>query len=679
MTSIAPEYDHSGTEVVSRIWDDADVRNWSRMCDEIHSHGALAGVELMANGTHVTGYETRLAAGSVTGVGDDWLFGGPSYAMDRDDIRRVQGKYVAAAKRAKAAGFDIVNVMGAELIALPMLFLMARYNKRTDEYGGTFENRARFWLETLEQVREAVGDSCAITARTCIDTLDDREDGMRVDHEGGAFIQLADHLVDFWDLVIAGEGETWVNDIGPSRFFRENFQSNWVRRVRPHTTKPIVGVGRFTSPDTMVEVIRSGQQDIIGAARPSISDPFLPQKIAEGRLDEIRECIGCNVCVSRVNTATRIICSQNATTGEEYRRGWHPERFDPIRNDLSTALVVGSGPAGLECGVVLARRGIESVHIVDEAPSPGGHLTWVSRLPGLAEWGRVTEHREVLGQKLENLVLVQNRRLSASDILDYGAEVVILATGSTWAKDGLSSVTRSPVRGADARLDYVLTPDQVMTEGKQPPGERVVVYDAEGYFMGVSLAEMFAREGRAVRYVTPRRSIGSYMQHTGEDQAMIPMLRELGVDMHVGYAITEVTPTGVIGHSRLSGDSVEWAADATVLVTQRNPRTDLYRELLARRPEWGDAGIRAVYRAGDCVSPRQQFADAVFDGHRLAREIDSADPANPLAWIREERFLGTSDAAYDAMLSTPTGDVTTEDGHRQHAVHSAGGRDGHGV
>ena len=329
MTSISPEYDHSGREVVSRIWDDADVRNWGLLCDRIHEHGALAGIELMASGGHVTGYETRLPAGAVSSVADDWLFMGSSFEMDHDDIRRVQRQYVAAARRARHAGFDIVNVMGAELVALPMIFLMSRYNRRSDEYGGSFENRARFWLETIEQVRAEVGDHCAVTARLCIDTLDGSDQGVRAGHEAAGFIRMADHLVDFWDVMVGGEGNTWGKDLGPSRFYSENFQGEYVRQVRPHTAKPLVAVGRFTSPDTMAQVIRSGQQDIIGSARASISDPFLPQKTSEGRVDEIRECIGCNVCVSRINTATRIICTQNATTGEEYRRGWHPERFAP--------------------------------------------------------------------------------------------------------------------------------------------------------------------------------------------------------------------------------------------------------------------------------------------------------------------------------------------------------------
>ena len=201
--------------------------------------------------------------------------------------------------------------------------------------------------------------------------------------------------------MVAGEGNSWGKDLGPSRFYEENFQGEFVRRVRPHTAKPLVAVGRFTSPDTMVQVIRSGQQDIIGSARSSISDPFLPQKIAEGRIDEIRECIGCNVCVSRVNTATRIICTQNATTGEEYRRGWHPERFAPVVTDLSRVLVVGGGPAGLECGIILAQRGVEYVHVVDDGPRLGGHMEWVPRLPGLAEWARIVHYRQTNGREAE--------------------------------------------------------------------------------------------------------------------------------------------------------------------------------------------------------------------------------------------------------------------------------------
>ena len=167
----------------------------------------------------------------------------------------------------------------------------------------------------------------------------------------------------------------------------------------------------------MVEVIESGLYDVIGAARPSIADPFLPKKIEEGRLDEIRECIGCNECISRWQVGAPIVCTQNATAGEEYRRGWHPERFTPAANRDKSVLVVGAGPAGLECAVVLGKRGMSAVHLVDSSKEIGGCLNWITKLGhsdgepnlrlgparGLGEWRRVANYRQIQLSKLRNV------------------------------------------------------------------------------------------------------------------------------------------------------------------------------------------------------------------------------------------------------------------------------------
>ena len=143
--------------------------------------------------------------------------------------------------------------------------------------------------------------------------------------------------------------------------------------MRRATAKPMIGVGRYTDPDLMAAHVASGAIDVIGAARPSIADPSLPAKIRDGRYDEIRECIGCNQCYSRANYARHLGCTQNATAGEEHRRGWHPERFDAgVANAAKDVLVVGAGPAGLECAIVLARRGFKRVHVVDAAPRSAG-------------------------------------------------------------------------------------------------------------------------------------------------------------------------------------------------------------------------------------------------------------------------------------------------------------------
>ncbi|HTA04950.1 MAG TPA: NAD(P)-binding protein, partial [Solirubrobacteraceae bacterium] len=415
--------------VSARLWDDEDAHNLKAMVDIAHENDALAGVELWHGGYTSGNQESRLAAPSASQVSDEALYSAACYELDKAGIREIQGYYVAAAKRARDVGFDIVNVHGSEGGAITGHFLMAKLNKRTDEYGGTLENRARFWLETIELVREAVGDDCAITARLCIDTLNDSPLGIRAGEEAYRFIQLADHLVDFWDLQVGGWSPAdWPEKpVVPSRVAGEFNYREYFEAVSPATNKPIAAVGRFTNPDTMAEAVRSGAIDVIAAARPSIADPFIPKKIEEGRYEDIRECIGCNVCASRFWRALPIVCTQNATLGEEFRRGWHPERFSKATNAERAVLVLGAGPAGMECAMVLGKRGLSAVHLVDEHDSLGGSMREISAYPNLGEWGRVTVYRQVQLAKLANVEVILNKHLDAEDVFTYGAEIVVVA------------------------------------------------------------------------------------------------------------------------------------------------------------------------------------------------------------------------------------------------------------
>jgi dimethylamine/trimethylamine dehydrogenase len=390
----------------------------------------------------------------------------------------------------------------------------------------------------------------------------------------------------------------------------------------------------------MVAAITSGQLDVIGAARPSISDPFLPRKIQEGRLDEIRECIGCNACAARFNFAGgRVACTQNATFGEEFRRGWHPERFTRASNADMSVLVVGAGPAGLECARVLGERGMSAVHVVDAERQVGGAMRWISGLPGLAEWGRVVGYRQSHCERLKNVQIITGRRLSSGDVLTYGAELVVVATGSRWATDGMGAATHRPVDGADPSLPWVLTPEQLIVEGKRSPGDHVLVYDTDGYFMGATLAEKLARDGHRVTVVTSFSEVGPYMDYTGERIYMERTLHQLGVEIVTSHVLDRITPDGAEGHHTVVGERrSEWAADATMLVTQRRSADDLYHNLCANRERAADEGIEGIYRVGDCHVPLMVL-DAVFSGHRLAREIDSDDPSAPLPFIRENRVV----------------------------------------
>ena len=443
----------------------------------------------------------------------------------------------------------------------------------------------------------------------------------------------------------------WGDDPAASRFAREGHQLPTVAKVRPYTKKPIANVGRWVHPDAMLAAVESGVIDLVGMARPGIADPFLPTKIAEGRADEIRECIGCNICVSRYEQHTSIICTQNATIGEEYRRGWHPERFSIAKNRESDVLVVGAGPAGMECALVLGKRGMRRVHLVDAEREMGGAVSWISRLPALGEWGWVTDHRRIQLEKQRAVEFIGRTRLAARDVLDYGADLVVVATGSHWVGDGFNGTTHEVIAGADAALPWQLTPEQIMVEGKAVPGERVLVYDTDGYYMGASLAEKLAREGKQVTYVTPFSDVASYMLYTLEQRRQVRLLHRLGVTTVTGHVIAGLKPGRATGFRALAEwQPVTWEADAVVLVTMRRSDDALFRELEADPDALAAAGIRGLYRIGDCAVPRL-IADAVFDGHRLAREIDQPDPAVPLPFIRERRTLTWTDADFDAVVA----------------------------
>ena len=636
--SIHPESDDYPRNF-ARLWDDTDVANLSLLCDRVHDHDALAGVELWYGAAHAGNLESRMPARGVSQLNSDEYPTQSCYEMTVPEIRELQGFFVDAARRARSAGFDVINVYGGHFHTITHQFLDPFYNHRTDEYGGSLENRARFWLEVIELVREAVGDECAIAVRFGVDALRDGLPGITVDEEGVGFVELADHLVDVWDLVVGNITDA-AADSTPSRLFPSNNQADWVRQIKPHTRKPVIGVGRFVDPDVMVEAIKSGQLDIIGAARPSIADPFLPSKISEGRTDDIRECIGCNICLASVwGRGSRLMCTQNATVGEEFRRGWHPERFEPASNRDNDVLVLGAGPAGMECARVLGERGMRRVHLVDAAPEIGGSMRWIPTLPGLGEWARVVNWRAIQLDKLRNVEVITGAELSPEDVLEYGAELVVVATGSHWSKAGINPVTHAPVAGAAEHPELVYTPEQIVRDGREVEGERVVIYDCDGYFLGTALAERLLLEGKSVRLVTPAGEVGSFLYETLEAIGVLERLYELGAELVERQTLRAIEPGLVrLDHNFDRARRTEWEADAVVLVTQRLSDDSTYRELAGDAERLESEGIAGVYRAGDCVQPRL-VADAIFDGHRLAREIDSEDPAVALPYRRERWVL----------------------------------------
>jgi dimethylamine/trimethylamine dehydrogenase len=616
--------------VEGRLWDDRDIPGLQRMTEACHAHGALAAIELCFNGYAAPNRSSRIPPMAPSHLPVRSLDPIQARAMDKTDIANVRRWHRQAALRAKAAGFDLVYVYAGHDLALPMHFLSRRNNRRTDEYGGSLVNRARLLRELIEDTKDAVGDRCGVVVRLAVDQLLGDE-GLNADGEGREVIQLLAELPDLWDMNLAD----WGNDSVTARFADEGYQEPYIRFVKQLTTKPVVGVGRYTSPDAMVSAIKRGVMDLIGAARPSIADPFLPAKIDAGRTDEIRECIGCNICVTGDNQCVPIRCTQNPTMGEEWRRGWHPERIAAAASQRRV-LVVGAGPAGLELGRALGQRSYE-VAIADANEQAGGRLLHEARLPGLASWMRVADHRLHLLRQMPNVNLYPASRLTADDVLEFGCEAVFLATGSRWRRDGLGRQHRQPL--AASPLPGVYSPDEVLA-GATPQGP-VVVYDDDHYVMAGALAERLARQGFAVRYLTPASKVSEWTDMTMEQPRIQACLLELGVQIETGVALDALAHDGSALSFQLrcvyTGRLTPSSAGSLVLVTMRDPDDALYQALLQRRAEWAAAGIEQVQVVGDALAPGT-VAAAVHAGHLAAREFDAPESdLDAVPFLREAR------------------------------------------
>ena len=584
------------------MWDDGDLPYLAAMVDAVHEHGSLAGIELVHNGQDSGCLYSREVPIGPEHRPITWhQHPIQARAMSLGDIRDYRRWHRKAVLRARQAGFDMIVVYAGHNGTVPSHFLSRQSNQRSDEYGGSLENRLRLYRELIEETRDAIGDTMAVVARFAVDEMMGK-DGLEWAGEGKEAIEMLAELPDMWDVNVSD----WENDSMSSRFAREGYQEEYISFVKSVTSKPVSAVGRYTSPDTMVSAIRRGVVDIIGAARPSIADPFLPNKIKQGRPEDIRECIGCNICAAWNNLSAPTRCTQNPTMGEEWRKRWHPEKIAPKESD-STILIIGSGPAGLEAALALGKRGYQ-VTLAEARNEAGGRVTRESRLPNLNEWARVRDYRLGQIQRMPNVEIYLESEMNAEQIQEFGADKVALATGALWRNDGVGRSIRFPVPGCKA-----LTPDDIM-DGKRPAtaGSAVTIYDDDHYYMASVIAELLASEGYRVTLATQGMCVASWTEYTLEQRHIENRLLNVGIQILARHQLTEVG-AGWLQLTNTLTSEVSNHEGSVVSVTARLPRDELFEVLKGKIP---------VRRIGDCFGP-SIIAAAVYEGHRYAREFDT--------------------------------------------------------
>ena len=600
----------------ARLWDENDIRSHALTTDAIHEHGSLAAIELWHGGAAVMNRTSRIPPYSPSGI--PWQATHVGFMgqlrpriMDKNDIKDVIQWQVDAAKRAQQAGFDIVYIY-AGMGYLGYEFLLEEYNVRTDQYGGSVDNRTRFVRELIEATKDAVGETCAIALRISLEELRARK-SEHYESQAHEVVSIMADLPDLWDVKM----DSSPTDCGASRFKAEGSHEPVIDFVKKVTGKPVVGVGRFTSPDTMVSQIKRGILDFIGGARPSIADPFLPSKIKEGRELEIRECIGCNICISSWHDGVPIRCTQNPTVGEEWRKNWHPQIFEPAESD-DQILIIGGGPAGLEAGLTAARRGYQ-VTIAERSSELGGRLNFEASLPGLNAWARIKDYRLYALKQMDNVSLYTESELSLKNILELQQQRVVIATGARWTR-ALYSSLEIPL-GALAGAG-VYTPDDI-AEGIIPQG-KTLVYDFDNYYLGGVLAEHLAKLGSSVEYATPAGHASAWTIMTNEQPYVHQALYALGVAIHTQTLLTGFEQSSVSLANIFTGHTSAIDFNSVVLVGLRLPDNKLYDQIMDAKESVKSAGIKSVERIGDAIAAGA-LVHAVYSGHQCARNLDKAN------------------------------------------------------
>ena len=577
------------------ILGDEAIPAFRAVVDAVHAHGTRIFGQLSHSGRlsrRVQG-GLRSVAYAPSSVPDNRFHTMPR-EMPVALIHEIVEAYGQAARRLAAAGYDGIEVI-ASLGLLVAQFLNPVSNRRTDAYGGSRENRMRFLVEALEQVRRAIGERRALGIRISAEEVE--ADGLPRDEVLDVCRSLAARgLVDYANVTIgsmAGLGGS-IHVVPPMEV-AHGYVAPKAGAIRAATGLPVFVAGRINQPQLAERIIASGQADVCGMTRALISDPDMPAKARAGRLDEIRACIGCNQgCIGHFHQGYPVSCIQNPATGRELKLG--PAAPAPRRRRV---LVAGGGPAGMKAAVVAAGRGHEVI-LCEAGPRLGGQVLLAQRLPERAEFGGLATNLE--GELARAGVEVRLRtRVDADLVRALAPEAVVVATGGVPFEPEI-----------EGREDGHVVDAWSVLRAEANPGARVLVADWRCDWIGMGIAELLARNGHKVRLAVNGTHAGQHLQMYHRDH-LAGKLHRLGVEVIPYARLHGVDADSALLAHIVTGEGIACEeVDTVVVAAGQAPATSLEHELEGLGVE--------IHLAGDCLSPRSA-EEAVYEGLLAGRAV----------------------------------------------------------
>ena len=601
--------------LMPQLWDDRNVEPLAKIAAAVHEHGCKLGIQLWHSG--VRGFPT-FKQESTYDLDATWYTLSPSQVplgefpgastpkeMSEAVIEEILDAFGAAASRAVLAGLDGVELHLSHGY-LPWQFLSPLYNKRTDRWGGSYENRLRFPVEALRRMRAAVGDDAWVGYR--INSTSFWPGDLELD-DVKQIVPDIDRQADVdYVSVSAGVHHAYIHT--PMEF-EAGWEKAYSRTIKEVSSKPVLLVGRITTPEIAESLLAEGHGDAICLVRQLFTDPEWAQKAEEGRADDIRRCVAANFCWKSVSRGGRVQCVYNPTLGREgtWGRGSLVRAADPKK-----VLVIGGGPAGLEYARVAAAQAHEVV-LYEREPETGGHVRLQSLLVSREGYGEIARWLEDQARK-NGTVVKPGSPVTAENVDEVlaaeGPDHVVVATGASWARDGFQGWTAEALPGWES--GNCVTWEEVAAGRVTPTGDVLVLDDvcdviAPLTAVGIAAGGTFP----TVKLVTRWPMIGLETILDVYLDWILPKLYEHEVELVCDRFVREIkADTVTLYNVHYPKDEVDVKADWIVMVTGRRSERGLF-DLLVER------GVSAE-TIGDATAPRGTY-EAVYEGHRQARKL----------------------------------------------------------